>query len=71
MASASARHIVTMVLGTYREMPGLSLVIADARRLFGLPPDTCRTVLDQLVAAGRLRRTERGHYQRAEDAMTA
>lgn len=34
-----------MVRGTYHEMPGLSLSLQDARRLFGLPADTCRVVL--------------------------
>ena len=67
--SPKRQQIVAMVLGTYREMPGLSLLIADAVRLFGLPLDTCRAVLDHLVAAGTLRRTDRGHYQQAGDVV--
>jgi DNA-binding IclR family transcriptional regulator len=51
-----------MILGTYREMPGLRLHMADAARLFGLRMTTCRVVLDALVHDGALRRTTEGHY---------
>ena len=57
------RHnLVAMILGTYREMPGLSLHLHQAARLFGLRPSTCRIVLDDLVAEGRLRRAADGQY---------
>lgn len=51
-----------MIVGTYREMPGLRLHIAEAARLFGLRTTTCRIVLDALVHEGTLRRTTDGHY---------
>jgi hypothetical protein len=51
-----------MVLGTYREMPGLRLLVDEAARLFGLRSRTCEVVLDALVRDGALRRTTEGHY---------
>jgi hypothetical protein len=46
-----------MIVGTYREMPGLRLDVAEAARLFGLRITTCRIVLEALVHDGTLRRT--------------
>src|SRR5262245_14595854 len=54
--------LVSMIAGTFGEMPGLSLHLAQAARLFGIRPDTCRVVLDDLVSAGRLRRLRDGQY---------
>lgn len=55
------------IVAEYREMPGLSLTAAQAARLFGLALDSCVTVLQALVAQGRLRRTEEGRYCAAGD----
>jgi hypothetical protein len=58
-----ARHnLENMVVGTYREMPGLSLDLAQAARLFGLRARTCEVLLDDLVRRGRLRRLMNGRY---------
>lgn len=54
-----------MILGTYREMPGLCLQLQQAARLFGLRPSTCQIVLDDLVAEGRLRKAADGQYHRS------
>jgi hypothetical protein len=59
----SRKQIVTLVLGTYREMPGLSLYLHQAARLFGLRDDTCRAVLSDLVKEGRLRQSADGQYR--------
>jgi hypothetical protein len=56
------QQLVPMIVGTYHEMPGLKLHLNQAARLFGLHPTTCQIVLDDLVRAGRLRRTEDGQY---------
>ena len=53
-----------MVLGTYREMPGLCLHLPQAARLFGVSVRTCQTVLDELVKTGQLHRMEDGQYRR-------
>jgi hypothetical protein len=58
------RELEGMIVGMYGEMPGLSLFIAQAARLFGLRPATCQMVLDDLVRKGRLRRATDGQYAR-------
>jgi hypothetical protein len=52
-----------MIVGAYREMPGLSLLLPQAARLFGVRPLTCQVVLDDLVSDGQLRRTPDGQYR--------
>jgi hypothetical protein len=59
------RHLVALVLGSYAEMPGLSLHLHQAARLFGLRDRTCEIVLDDLVRAGRLRQSKDGQYRGA------
>jgi len=61
-AEAPREHLVSMILGTYREMPGLRLDVAEAARLFGLRATTCKVVLNALVHEGTLRRTDDGQY---------
>jgi hypothetical protein len=56
-------RLVTLVLGTYAEMPGLSLHLNQAARLFGLREATCELVLADLVNEGRLRRSRDGQYR--------
>jgi hypothetical protein len=60
------RRLEAMIVGTYREMPGLALQLDDAARLFGLRTSTCQIVLDDLVHEGVLRRAREGEYVRAE-----
>jgi len=45
---------IARVVGEYRDMPGLSLTVRQAQRLFGLDADTCQRVLDSLVDVGHL-----------------
>jgi hypothetical protein len=56
------RQLESMIVGTYREMPGLSLSLPQAARLFGLGLGTCEVVLDDMVRHGALRRTADGQY---------
>lgn len=51
-----------LVQAEYLEMPGLQLTAPQVRRLWGLEDETCREVLQQLVATGFLRRTARNLY---------
>jgi hypothetical protein len=60
---APRSRLVTLVLGTYAEMPGLSLHLNQAARLFGLREATCDVVLDDLVSEGLLRRSGDGQYR--------
>jgi hypothetical protein len=55
--------VVTTILASYAEMPGLCLRLEQAARLFNLSVDTCRTVLDDLVRDCRLRYDARGQYR--------
>jgi hypothetical protein len=55
------------VRGEFREMPGLTLSLAQASRLWSLDAPTCNEVLTGLVDAGFLRRKADGTYTRASD----
>jgi len=46
----------------YREMPGLSLSPRQMQRLWGLDRTVCDALVDRLVAARFLRRTDEGTY---------
>ena len=49
------RHaLVQRVQREFDEMPGTCLTLAQASRLFGLAPDVCRRILQELVAEGTL-----------------
>ncbi len=49
----------------FREMPGLRLTPAQATRLWGLEHEMCCAVIESLVAAAFLRRTDSGSVTRA------
>ena len=53
-------RLACRVAAEYREMPGLCLTDSQAARLWGLPLDVCRAVIDELVRRGVLRRTTKG-----------
>ena len=55
----------SIIVGSYHEMPGLSLHMAQAARLFGIRYTTCQAVLDDLVRRGHLRRAPDGQYRKA------
>ena len=58
------RELLGRIRGEYSEMPGLSLTLAQAQRLWVLEGSTCEALLDALVAEEFLRRTQRGAYVR-------
>jgi hypothetical protein len=59
-------ELIVRVRGEYREMPGLSLTVAQAQRLWGLEDATCRTLFERLVASSFLRRTRTGRFVRSD-----
>jgi hypothetical protein len=61
----SRTHLVALILGTYSEMPGLSLYLPQAARLFGLRDRTCQVIFDDLVREGRLRQSPDGQFRGA------
>jgi hypothetical protein len=66
---SGVEHLARRVRGEYLEMPGLQLTAAQAQKLLGLDRETCRVLLDFLVAAKFLRRTAVGTYVRAADGV--
>ena len=65
--SALTTSITERVRGEFREMPGLTLTVAQAGRLWSLDVSTCNRVLDGLVEAGFLCRKANGAFCRATD----
>ena len=53
-SDTDAEPLIARVVGEYRDMPGLSLTVRQAQRLFGLDAITCQRVLDSLVEVGHL-----------------
>jgi DNA-binding IclR family transcriptional regulator len=51
-----------MIVGTFREMPGMAVHLPQAARLLGLRVSTCKRMLDELVRVGALRRAPNGMY---------
>jgi hypothetical protein len=49
-------HLVIRVRAEFQEMPGLSLTVRQAERLWGLAPDVCAQVVDVLVSRDILKR---------------
>jgi hypothetical protein len=62
----SRRQLEMMIVGTYRDMAGLSLHLGQAARLFGLRVTTCEVVFRDLVERGMLRRAADGQFVRSE-----
>ncbi|HTV02300.1 MAG TPA: hypothetical protein VMF13_17255 [Luteitalea sp.] len=54
--------LTSLLLGMYREMPGLKLTPPQAARLCSADPDACARSLEQLVHDGELRRGTQGDY---------
>ena len=67
LLSASTTSITDRVRGEFREMPGLTLTLAQAGRLWSLDTSTCHEVLSQLVQTGYLCRNTTGAFCRATD----
>ena len=70
MSTASLVHVddvpqlVKRVRGEYLEMPGLTLTVAEAQRLWGMDATQCNRVLAALVDAGFLQSSARGFVRR-------
>jgi hypothetical protein len=55
---------VSLIRAEYLEIPGLSLTAPQAQRMWGLDPEVCRTLLDEMVEKKFLRRTHQNCYVR-------
>jgi hypothetical protein len=58
--------VADRVRAEFVEMPGLSLTVRQASRLFGLDQDVCRVVVDRLVRADFLRWSATGAVARGD-----
>jgi hypothetical protein len=54
--------LIRRVRGEYLEMPGLSLTLAQACRLWQMDTHTCQAALDTLIAERFLGRTRDGSF---------
>ena len=67
--SQSIDDVFSRVQGEFLEMPGLRLTELQARRLWGLDAISCATLLNALIEAKFLFRTQDGAFMRVEHAM--
>jgi hypothetical protein len=68
VAPQDSKALITeRVRGEFREMPGLTLTLAQAGRLWSLDAATCGEVLSHLVDTGYLCRRSDGAFCRASD----
>jgi hypothetical protein len=65
----SRSQLVALIAGAYAEMPGLSLHLCQAARLFALREATCLVVLSDLVRDGKLRQSSDGQYRAADSGI--
>jgi hypothetical protein len=56
--------VARRVLAEFEEMPGLTLTVRQAARLFGLDAEQARIVLDALIDSAYLRETRAGAVTR-------
>ena len=63
-AMPAIREVMLRVEGEYREMPGLSVTLPQAARLWGLDHPTCERVLASLVERRVLKRALNGTFIR-------
>jgi hypothetical protein len=63
--SETVRELARRIEAEYTEMPGLSVTLRQAQRLWAADRHTCQTVLARLIARGVLRMTRRGRFVRA------
>lgn len=61
----SFEHLTRRVRNEYLEMPGLSLTVGQAQRMWQLRRTDCEDLLEALVHSGFLARTAAGAFVRA------
>ena len=62
VAPPALQKLFRRIEGEYREMPGLSLTLRQAERLWGLDRPTCEFALATLIERRVLRRGMNGTY---------
>ena len=59
------RALMERVQAEYVEMPGLSVTLPQAQRLWAVDQTMCEEVFSRLISTGVLRRTSKGRFIRA------
>ena len=62
--STARKALMRRVRSEFDEMPGLSLTLAQAGKLFGISGDACARIFSQLSEEGLLRPSGHGSYAR-------
>ena len=57
--------VAKRVRAEFEEMPGMTLTMPQASRLFGIEREICRGIVERLVTASYLKWTESGAVTRA------
>jgi hypothetical protein len=57
LTACEERALCTRIIGEFLEMPGLSVTIPQACRLWGIDQPRCVRILDTLLGSGFLRRS--------------
>ena len=65
------QELLLRIEGEYREMPGLSLTMSQAERLWGLDRGTCSFVLTTLIKLRVLKQTRMGTFLRGSASLTS
>jgi len=52
-------HLAVRIHTEFQQLPGLTLTLPQAQRLWGLPPDVCDRVVDVLIGRAVLKRSGR------------
>ena len=59
------RTLMERVQAEYAEMPGLSITLSQAKRLWAVDQQSCEEVFNRLIRSGVLRITTKGRFVRA------
>jgi hypothetical protein len=61
----TVRTLLEQIQAEYAEMPGLSVTLPQAQRLWGADRVACEEVFSRLISTGVVRRTAKGRFIRA------
>ena len=61
----AVRELSSQIEAEYMEMPGLSVTLPQAQRLWTADQRTCQTAFDRLIARGVLKMSVKGRFVRA------
>jgi hypothetical protein len=65
VGNEAVRALAHRIEAEFAEMPGLSVTLRQAQRLWAADCRACQTVFDRLIARGVVRRTSNGRFIRA------